>query len=180
MNEEAFRAFFTANFGDVWAFVRRRVASDEDADDVTADAFAVAWRRRDQLPAGAERMWLFRTAYNVLANLRRSLARQQRLHSRIAATDPPEVAYAAVAEVDHRLWSALAALSRGDRELLLMRAWDDLEVADIAAILQVSAATVSSRLYKARDRLHRELGRRDRPVGGNVPGGSHGKGGGRR
>ncbi|GAA2564273.1 hypothetical protein GCM10010435_40690 [Winogradskya consettensis] len=176
MDEEAFRAFFAANFGDVWAFVRRRVATDEDADDVTADTFAVAWRRRDDLPAGAERMWLFRTGYHVLANFRRGAERRRQLHLRIVSVDPPEVGYEAVADADRELWSALAAVSSSDRELLLMQAWDGLEVADIAAVLQVSAPTVSSRLYKARDRLRRELDRRDRQGRGNVPGGSHGKG----
>ncbi|GAA2511293.1 RNA polymerase sigma factor [Winogradskya humida] len=180
MNEEAFRAFFTANFGDVWAFIRRRVATDEDADDVTADVFAVAWRRREDLPSGAERMWLFRTGYNVLANFRRGVERQRQLHLRIVSVDPPEVGYEAVADVDQELWSALAALSGSDRELLLMQAWDGLEVAEIAAVLQVSAPTVSSRLYKARDRLQRELHRRDRQGRGNVQGESHGKGSTRR
>jgi RNA polymerase sigma factor (sigma-70 family) len=180
MNEEAFRAFFAANFADVWAFIRRRVATDEDADDITADTFAVAWRRRDELPADAERMWLFRTGHNVLANFRRGVERQRQLHLRIVSVDPPPMNYEAVAPGDRELWSALAALSSSDRDLLLMRAWDGLEVTDIASVLQVSPATVSSRLYKARERLQREIHRRDRQSGGNVPGESHGKGSTRR
>ncbi|BCJ50228.1 DNA-directed RNA polymerase sigma-70 factor [Actinoplanes sp. NBRC 14428] len=176
MTEEQFRALFAANFEDVWSFVRRRVGTDADADDVTADTFSIAWRRREQVPEDFERPWLFRTAHNVLTNLRRSSLRERRLHLRIAAVDPPEVAYESVAEVDGVLWAALAALPRKDRDLLLMRAWDGLEVAGIAAVLGVSAATVSSRLYKARERLHREIARRDRPGGGDVQGRSHGKG----
>jgi RNA polymerase sigma factor (sigma-70 family) len=176
MTEETFRALFTAHFGDLWAFVRRRVNTDADADDVAAETFTAAWRRRAQLPVGAERMWLFRTAYNVLANHRRGLERQNRLHLRIVSVDPPPAAYESVAEVDQALWAALAALSPGDRDLLLMRAWDDLTVGEMASLLQVPAATVSSRLYKARERLQREISRRDRPDPGNVLDESHGKG----
>jgi RNA polymerase sigma factor (sigma-70 family) len=54
---------------------------------------------------------------------------------------------------DGVLWRALAALSEDDRELLLMRGWDELDVAEIAAVLTVPPAVVSSRLYKARQRL---------------------------
>ncbi len=57
MTEDTFRDLFATHFSDVWRFVRRRVASDADADDITAEVFSVAWRRQDQLPTGAERPW---------------------------------------------------------------------------------------------------------------------------
>jgi RNA polymerase sigma-70 factor (ECF subfamily) len=70
----------------------------------------------------------------------------------------------------HILWSALAALAETDRELLLMRAWDELDVAEIALILEISSANVSSRLYKARRRLADEIVRRDPDWSGHVQG----------
>lgn len=49
-----------------------------------------------------------------------------------------------------------------------MRAWDELSVAEIALVLDVTPATVSSRLYKARQRLAREIERRDPVPPGHV------------
>ena len=50
-------------------FVRR--AARQDADDLTAEVFAIAWRRRDDVPSEAILPWLYRTAGFVLANHRR-------------------------------------------------------------------------------------------------------------
>ena len=60
-------------------------------------------------------------------------------------------------ERDDALWHALAELSGDDRDLLLMRAWDQLSVTDIAVLLECTANAVSLRLHKARNRLKAEL-----------------------
>jgi RNA polymerase sigma factor (sigma-70 family) len=168
MTEEHFRDFYAAHVADVWAFARRRTSSATEADDLCADTFAVAWRRRADIPAETARLWLFGVARRVLANHRRETERRQRLHWRLARNAAPPISYEDPAPSETALWLALAALPPGDRELLLMRAWDDLEVAEIAVVLEISAATVSSRLYKARRRLARELERRDPHPAGHV------------
>jgi RNA polymerase sigma-70 factor, ECF subfamily len=157
MDEEQFSALFEAQFTDVWRFARRRTASGSDADDITAETFTVAWRRRAEVPAGEARLWLFGIARHVLANHWRHGARRDRLHLRLVGTDGPAGSYEQPAPSHEVLWPALAALPEKDRELLLMRAWDGLGVSEIAALLDVDPATVSSRLHKARLKLDREL-----------------------
>jgi RNA polymerase sigma-70 factor, ECF subfamily len=170
MIEEHFRDFYAEHVADVWRFARRRTASSEEADDVCADTFAVAWRRRDDIPGESGRLWLFGVARRVLANQRRESDRRERLHLRLVRDAPPPVSHEPLPPSETALWEALAALSAGDRELLLLRAWDDLSVSDMAVVLDVSAATVSSRLHKARRRLATELERRDPPAAGHVLG----------
>jgi RNA polymerase sigma-70 factor, ECF subfamily len=157
MNGDRFDDFYSAQFADVWRFARRRTETSEDADDVVAETFVVAWRRRADIPADGARLWLFGVARNVLANHRRETRRRDRLHLRILAEDPPPAEYQDAEPGGGELWQALAALPPDDRELLLLRAWDRLGASDIATLLGISAATVSSRLHKARRRLDREL-----------------------
>jgi hypothetical protein len=59
MLDESFQQLFADHFPDVWRFARRRTPSSEDADDVAAETFAVAWRRRHDLPEDEARPWLF-------------------------------------------------------------------------------------------------------------------------
>ena len=156
---EAFDAFVRTNFADVWRFVRRRVDGNADADDVTADVFATAWRRRDESPPDDERrLWLFGVARLTLRNQRRAGVRRTRLHLRVvdatATTTGP-------VEPDDTVWRALASLDADDRELLLMRAWDGLAVNDMAVVLGISANAVSQRMAKARTRLAGALERVD-------------------
>jgi RNA polymerase sigma-70 factor (ECF subfamily) len=157
-DERRFRALFDQHFADLWRFARRRCDSADDADDIAAETFAVAWRRRDDLPAGNDaRLWLFGTARRVLANQRRSAGRHARLHQRVERTTQtrhaPDPADAIVERASDRLLAALATLTDDDRDLLLMRAWDELSVTDMAALLEVTPNAVSVRLSKARARL---------------------------
>lgn len=159
MDEAGFRALFSAAFDDVWRFARRRTSSATDADDVAAETFAVAWRRRADLPEDKVRLWLFGTARHVLANQHRGDRRRLGLGARLAAVpSPPGPADPAVvvADEDHdarALWTALASLPDDDRDLLVMRAWDELAVTEMAVLLGCSPNAVSVRLTKARRRL---------------------------
>ena len=80
--EDAYRTSGTAVLG----YALRRSTSREDALDVVAETFAVAWRRRMDMPADPEeiRPWLFGIARRCLANAARSTQREGRLGERLA------------------------------------------------------------------------------------------------
>jgi RNA polymerase sigma-70 factor (ECF subfamily) len=181
VDDAAFRQLFDAHLADVWRYARRRCATSADADDVAGETFAVAWRRRADLPAaeGDARLWLLGTARRVLANQRRSQGRQDRLRIRAASLTTPALPPADGAE-DGDLWQALSRLSLEDRDLLIMRAWDELPVQEMAVLLGCTPNAASLRLHKARRRLAVALGRtegtgsrtspaRSRPAEGGLP-----------
>lgn len=147
-----FDDWFVAHYAAIAAFAHRRCASPQDAEDATAEVFAVAWRRFAEVPDGdAGRLWLFGVARHVLANQRRGATRRLRLHGRLAAlprahADPPALPGGALRD-------ALATLRPGDRELLLLAAWEELSVGEIATVLRLPAPVVSTRLSRARKRL---------------------------
>jgi len=162
VDERAFPALFDAHLAEVWRYARRRCATSSDADDIVGETFAVAWRRRADLPPGegAARLWLLGTARRVLANQRRGQDRQRRLRTRAASLVQPAPVEAASDE-GGELWRALARLSPEDRDLLIMRAWDELPVQDMAVLLGCTPNAVSVRLHKARRRLADALDRKE-------------------
>lgn len=169
-DEAQFEQLFDANFDDLWRFARRRCATSSDADDITAQVFAVAWRRRDDLPGDASRLWLFGVARHVLANHRRSDERSQRLRLRLAgAAHIARVVPGAAddARID-RLVAALMEMSPDDREVVLLRYWDELAVTEIAELLGRTPNAVSMRLHKARRRLAAAVTEKDPPPGRHV------------
>jgi RNA polymerase sigma-70 factor (ECF subfamily) len=162
VDESAFRSLFDEHLAEVWRYARRRCATSADADDVAGETFAVAWRRRADLPPDRDfaRLWLLGTARRVLANQRRGQDRQHRLRTRAAAVAAPVVP--ADPDSGGELWQALSRLSPEDRDLLIMRAWDELAVQDMAVLLGCTPNAVSLRLHKARRRLAAALGRTER------------------
>lgn len=155
MDEQKFRQIFTEHGQTVFGYAARRVGPDR-ADDVVADTFLVAWRRRADVPDDRIRAWLLTTARWVIADARRAAVRRDRL---LVALPPPEdepdPAGSLASDMDVR--RALASLKAVDQEVLLLCEWDQLSHAEAAAVLGCSAATFAVRLRRARARFARAL-----------------------
>ncbi len=78
-----FAAAYTTHVRAVLGYALRRVEIREDAADVAAETFAVAWRRWDDVPPDDVRPWLLGVARRVLANQQRSHRRWERLGARL-------------------------------------------------------------------------------------------------
>lgn len=139
----------------ILAYTLRRVEDREDAADVVAETFLIAWRRLAEVPAGAEaRLWLYAVARHTIANLHRSERRRTRLGGRLAeslrtelATNPSPGGEAV------EVLRAMAELSDEDRELLLLISWEGLSPGEAAKVLSISSLAARSRLHRARRRL---------------------------
>jgi RNA polymerase sigma-70 factor, ECF subfamily len=157
---ERFRRLFADTERELLAYVLRRVERAEDAADVVAETFLVAWRRMDKVPAGEEaRLWLYGVARRQLANQRRGELRRSRLADRLRAELSVAVAGARGPE-DPRVSAVRAALARlreEDREILRLSSWEGLAPSEIAVVMSVPGVTVRSRLHRARKRLRAEL-----------------------
>jgi DNA-directed RNA polymerase specialized sigma24 family protein len=82
---ETFRALYDSWYPNVLAYCARGV-SREEASDVAADVFAVAWQRLDAVPGGEESLpWLYAVAYRVVSHHRRSGGRRRRLTEKLAS-----------------------------------------------------------------------------------------------
>ena len=159
---ERFEALFARTYSDIAAFCARRAPTPEDAEEAAVETFAIAWRRRDDVPPAPEdRLWLFGVARRVLANEARAGRRRDRLVARLRGETAGAVAFVAAPAVDDPSPAAraLRSLSAADRELLLLVAWEGLSVAEAATLLGVRAAVVSRRLYRARRRFAAALER---------------------
>jgi RNA polymerase sigma-70 factor (ECF subfamily) len=170
-DEAELRDLFDGHFADLWRFARRRVGSSEGADEVVADTFAVAWRRRDHPPDGDDaRLWLFGVARNVVTNHRRAETRRRRLHLRLVARRVDEVVAPPEPPDGVGVTEAFAELGDAAREVMIMRHWDGLAVHEIATLLGCTPNAVSLRLHKARQRLTELLAEKDPAPGGQVAG----------
>lgn len=157
---EAQFARLYAEYGrDVLAYALPRAGGPEDAADVVAETFLVAWRRARDVPAGPEaRLWLFGVARRVLANQRRSEGRRTRLGERLRTELRAAVPSQPAPDAGERgVLSALRRLGDDDRELLLLAGREGLKSPQIAQVLGISSVAARTRLHRARRRLRNEL-----------------------
>jgi RNA polymerase sigma factor (sigma-70 family) len=155
---ERFGALYDATRAKVAAYALRRTSSAEDAADVLAETYTIAWRRFDDVPAGDRSLlWLYATARRVAANSNRRVRRQDALIDRIAAE------FRSVARADspagraEELLTAKAALDRlgdDDRELLMLSGWEGLNSIELGRVLGCSSTAARIRLFRARSRFN--------------------------
>ena len=156
-----FAALYRAHRDAVWAYCIRRVPRHE-VDDAVAEVFLVAWRRRDTAPDGDEIVpWLYGVARNVTRNAQRSSRRRTRLGIKVdglgavhgESAEAPVIRRA----TDEAILTAVAALEEDERELLRLRTWEELPIADIATVVGRSPRSVESKLARIRKKLAHSL-----------------------
>ena len=168
--EARFERLYADHGRHVLAYAVRRTIDAQDAADVVADTFLVAWRRLDELPpAEAARLWLYGVARRVLANQRRSERRRERLADRLRQELPAALADMAppVTEAGP-VRVALSQLGAEDQEILRLCGWEGLTPGQIAVVLGISQIAARSRLHRARHRLRAAMERAPKTEEPNV------------
>jgi RNA polymerase sigma-70 factor, ECF subfamily len=129
----------------------------DDAADVAQETFVRAWGSLGRFDASRPlRPWLLRIAANLAHNHRRSAGRQLAALVRTfqAGTTPSTVEDKSIEHMESRqLWQALRRLRPTDQQILYLRYFLDLSVAETAEAMQVAQGTVKSRLNRALGRL---------------------------
>ncbi|WP_345435849.1 RNA polymerase sigma factor [Actinoallomurus vinaceus] len=165
---DAFAAIFDRYSAMLYRYVVKRLGP-EVAEDLVGETFLIAFQKRhryDQDHADA-RPWLFGIITKLISRYRRREAARYRALERTpaehAAVGPDEQVLADVTAQTARpeLARALAGLSRGDRDVLLLIAWADLSYEETAGALGIPIGTVRSRLNRARRKLRDALGGTD-------------------
>ncbi|MEU9019075.1 RNA polymerase sigma factor [Actinomadura sp. NPDC048394] len=149
-------------FRDVYRYVAGRLDA-QIAEDIAAETFCLAFGKRDRFDPerGSLRAWLFGIATNLVAQHRRKEARRYRAMAR-SAGDAPDVGShedrvvteTAAARMRPQLAKALASLSPGERDVVLLVALAELSYDEVSDALGIPQGTVGSRLSRARKKLH--------------------------
>jgi RNA polymerase sigma-70 factor (ECF subfamily) len=159
---EAFGLIYNRHAATVLRFLGRRVGA-EIAQGLVGELFRIAFERRKTFDASRASAlpWLYGIGSNLLLKHRRAEARRLRASARLAAGLEAADRRASAGALDARVLfprvaDAIDALPDGEREALLLFAWEDLSYQSVAEALELPVGTVRSRLNRARAHL-REL-----------------------
>lgn len=155
--QDGFAGVYERTYGEVFRYLLRRCSHEEEARELTADVFTLAWEKWDTVPLDeGRRPWLFRTAFLLLRNHQRRTRRHRMLLQRL---EPQPVDR--WPGIDERLdvVRALTTLRGADQEVLRLAAWEGLNHTEIAVVLGCSVNAARVRLHRARDRLTKALHR---------------------
>src|SRR3954469_8659280 len=153
----AFETLFERYREPVWRFFRRRAPDAGRAEELAQDTFVAVLDGAARYEGrGTFRSYLFGVAYNVLLADRRKGALRATTTIESEPIDPN------TGDPDVAIWvrHALASLDDDDREILMLREYEQLSYQEIADIRQAPLNTIRSQLFRARAALKGALDHR--------------------
>jgi RNA polymerase sigma-70 factor, ECF subfamily len=145
-SREAFEELFARYREPLYGFFRRRLDSGEHAEDLTQETFLVLIRGTSRYePRALVRTYLYSIALKLLSTERRKRARAG--PQRPSSPEP-----ALRGSPDTTLWvkQALEKLDVAEREVLMLREYEQFSYSEIADLLRIPLNTVRTRLFRSR------------------------------
>jgi RNA polymerase sigma-70 factor (ECF subfamily) len=148
-SQEAFTELFLRYRELIYAFFRRRINDPARPEELAQETFLVVLRGIQRYePRATFRTYLFAIAFKILANDRRKAG--QNSNGAMPRTDFADAPVAGKSEAGMWVREAIETLDATDREVLLLREYEELSYEEIAGVLRVPINTVRSRLFRAR------------------------------
>ena len=137
-------------------FARQWARSTADAEDIVQEAFVRSWRKQHDI---ANRALLYATVRSIALDfLRRDSRRARRESTAVSEMDQTVQPLFEIEDESQRaLVAALDLLPNEQREVLVMKIWNELTFAEIASVLEISQNTVASRYRYALSALKKNL-----------------------
>jgi RNA polymerase sigma-70 factor (ECF subfamily) len=137
-------------------FTRRWTNSRADAEDIVQDAFVRFWRRQHSIE---NRALLYATVRSAALDRLRSDQRRARREAAVALDGAKhwEPQFATLDEGEQMLAAAVERLPNEQREVVVLKVWNELTFAEIAQILEISPNTAASRYRYALGTLKKTL-----------------------
>jgi RNA polymerase sigma-70 factor, ECF subfamily len=159
---EAFAMLVRQHQRMVHSLTYRMTGSLSDAEDLAQEAFVRAWQHLDAFQGDSKfSTWLCRIAMNACLNWRQREGRRSAIHQTWADDTLNEPAAdtsgAASTEQNHRVQAALDRLPAKQRAAIVLTVYQELSHAEAARALGCTEATVSWRVFAARNKLKRWL-----------------------
>ncbi len=151
-SREPFEELFARYQQPLHGFFRRRLAGKERAEDLAQETWIAVLRGAvGYQPNAPFRAYLYGIAFKLLAGERRKSGRAD------VAFSGSEGAAPELRESEHWVREALEKLDPTEREIFMLREYEQLSYAEIARLLRIPINTVRSRLFRARLALKRFL-----------------------
>lgn len=154
----AFEEIVRATMRRAYAVAVGIVGNEEDARDLSQEAFMAAHRARATFDIERPFFpWFYRILRNRCLNFIRSRSARREISAEVLVERPdagesPE-GRAIRRERAEAVWRAIQELTPEHREIVILRSFQDLSYREIAAALGISEGTVMSRLFYARKAL---------------------------
>jgi RNA polymerase sigma-70 factor, ECF subfamily len=155
---ESFEALYKRTFPRVYGYAASLLRDQAAAEDVTAQTFERAYRKRHSFRAarGNKEAWVFGIARNAALDELRKRKRRAGLQVDLEdITSPTPAEYAELTLRRETVRAALATLDPREQDLVALKFAGGLSHAEIAKVLRISESNAGTRLHRALEKLRK-------------------------
>lgn len=155
MRRHEYNSIVENHSGKLYAFACKFLRNPEDAQDIVQDVFEKLWINRKKVEFEKAKSWMFTCAYNAMLNLIQKKQRVQ-LYAHQSIPDPikMEKSFFESKELVDRAVSILPPIQKS---IILLRDLEGYSYDEIGEILQLSSSQVKVYLFRARNKIKKQL-----------------------
>jgi len=141
--------------GRIYGYALKCLRNTEDAGDIVQDVFEKLWNHRKKVEADKAKPWLFTCAHNAMINL---IKKNKRLSyvEEVVSGDTSE-SLSARFEMSEIVERCLGLLPPVQKSIILLRDLEGYNYKEIGDILELSEAQVKVYLFRARNKIKKQL-----------------------
>jgi len=152
--KQAFAPLYDRYFPRIYAYCRRRVNSDQEAEDLASQIFTRVLMNLNSYRDGRVAAWLFRIAHNTVANYYRDERHTLPIEDAIiSSSDPDPIQHVIRQEQYDALQAALVQLTIEKQELINLKMVGQLTAPEIGEIVGKSASAVRTEIHRTMQQL---------------------------
>lgn len=160
-DKNAFRKLLNHYHDSIMQFTYSLIGCKDDAQDITQEAFIKAWNKIDRFNINKSfRPWIFKITHNLCKDYWKNYSSKNKRDSAIYSDENTITNSKEKTDIGYIL-STLNILPKKQKIVFILRDLQDLNVADVAAIMNISQSSVKTNLFHARKSLQKHLLRQE-------------------
>ncbi|MBD3636286.1 MAG: RNA polymerase sigma factor [Crocinitomicaceae bacterium] len=155
MNRKEYNIAVKEFSGRLYGFALKYLQNKEDASDIVQDVFEKLWKNRKKVEPAKVKAWLFTCAHNAMINY---IKKRSKLMYVEHMTSPETAeSHTKTYEMKEVIEKCLAQLPPVQKSIILLRDLEGYNYKEIGEILELSEAQVKVYLFRARNKIKKQL-----------------------
>lgn len=141
--------------GRLYGFALKYLQNTDDASDIVQDVFEKLWKNRKKVEIEKVKSWLFTCAHNAMINYIKKKSRMT--YSDQITSNETQESHSKAYEMKEVIEKTLSQLPPVQKSIILLRDLEGYNYKEIGEILELSEAQVKVYLFRARNKIKKQL-----------------------
>lgn len=156
MNRREYNIAVKEYSGRLFGFSLKYLQNSEDASDIVQDVFEKLWKNRKKVEPAKVKSWLFTCAHNAMINFMKKKSRMT-YSDDMSQSEGSQESHSKSYEMKEVIEKVLSQLPPVQKSIILLRDLEGYNYKEIGEILELSEAQVKVYLFRARNKIKKQL-----------------------